>query len=169
MIEPKTILLTYADNNESREARSYSHADEVIRKIAETLITGRRMQIRMLVVFNDLFVWTSSLSVDRDCVTGENFVQRVIQADWEFNAGVRPTWWPHNPEADRMWGVHYREDRDNGRAELARMRLERYNLRPLILTALPPRTDPAREVSIPVKVDRITASEHAVEAVKTSA
>jgi len=166
MIQPKTILLTYADNNESREARSYHHADEVIRQIAATLIMGQRMQIRMLVVFSDLFVWTSSLSADRDSVTGENFVQRVIQADWEFNAGVRPPWWPHNPEADRMWGVHFREDRDNGRAELARMRLERYDLQPLTMTPLPPRADVTREASIPGKADRISASEHAVEAVK---
>ena len=167
MIEPKTILLTYADNNESREARSYLHADEVIRKIASALLSGRRMQIRMLVVFTDLFVWTSSVSVDRDCVTGENFVQRVIQADWEFNAGVRPQWWPHNPEADRMWGVHYREDRDNGRAELARMRLERYDLRPLVLTDLPPRSDLAHEASVPGKTNRVAGAEHAVEAVKS--
>jgi hypothetical protein len=143
MIEPKTILLTYADNAESREARSYSHADEVIRKIAAALMPGQRTQIRMLVVFTDLFVWTSSLSVSHADTTAENFVQRAIQADWEFNAGVRPTWWPHEHEADRMWGVHYREDRDNGRAELARMRLDRYSLRPLILTALPPRTAPS--------------------------
>ena len=143
MIEPKTILLTYADNAESREARSYSHADEVIRKIAAALVSGRRMQIRMLIVFTDLFVWTSSLSVNRDDMTSENFVQRAIQADWEFNAGVRPIWWPREHEADRMWGVHYREDRDNGRAELARMRLERYDLQPLALAALPPRTAPS--------------------------
>ena len=140
MIEPKTILLTYADNGGSREARSYAHADEVIRKIAVALVPGQRMQIRMLVVFTDLFVWKSSLSVNRDDITGENFVQRAIQADWEFNAGVRPAWWPHEHEADRMWGVHYREDRDNGRAELARMRLDRYDLRPLTLTTLPART-----------------------------
>jgi hypothetical protein len=81
--------------------------------------------------------------VTRDDTTGENFVQRAIQADWEFNAGVRPAWWPHEHEADRMWGVHYREDRDNGRAELARMRLDRYDLQPLVLTALPPRTAPS--------------------------
>jgi hypothetical protein len=143
MIEPKTILLTYADNAESREARSYSHADEVIRKIAAAVVSGRRMQIRMLIVFTDLFVWTSSLSVNRDDMTSENFVQRAIQADWEFNAGVRPIWWPREHEADRMWGVHYREDRDNGRAELARMRLERYDLQPLVLAALPPRTAPS--------------------------
>lgn len=143
VIEPKTILLTYADSAESREARSYSHADEVIRKIAVPVVQGQRMQILMLVVFTDLFVWRSSLSVNREDMTGENFVQRAIQADWEFNAGARPTWWPHQHEADRMWGVHYREDRDNGRAELARMRLERYDLRPLILTALPPRTSPS--------------------------
>jgi hypothetical protein len=169
MIEAKTILLTYSDNSESREARSYLHADEVIRKIAAPLALGQRMQIRMLVVFHDLFVWTSSVSVDRDGGTGENFVQRVIRADWEFNAGVRPTWWPHNPEADRMWGVHYREDRDNGRAELARMRLERYDLRPLVLTALPPRPDLPHDAPAAVKADRITASEHAVEAVKSVA
>jgi len=166
MIEPKTILLTYADNNESREARSYSHADELIRKIAAELPAGQKTQVRVLVVFTDLFVWTSSLLVERGSITSENFVQRVIQADWEFNAGVRPTWWPHTAESDRMWGVHYREDRDNGRAELARMRLERYNLQPLILTSLPPRAEFAHEVAIPAKADRVAASEHAVEAVR---
>jgi len=139
MIGPKTILLTYDEVVQSREARSYSHADEIVRKIAAEAVPGQRAQIRVLVVFSDLFVWKTSLSVDRDDMRAENFIQRAIQADWEFNAGVRPTWWPHDHESDRMWGVHYREDRDNGRAELARMRLDRYDLQPLILTALPPR------------------------------
>jgi hypothetical protein len=142
MIQAKTILLTYDEGVHSREARSYSHADEIVRKIAAETPHGVRIQIRALIVFTDLFVWKTSLSVDRDDLRAENFTQRAIQADWEFNAGVRPEWWPHDHESDRMWGVHYREDRDNGRAELARMRLERYDLQPLILTRLPARADP---------------------------
>jgi len=142
MIGPKTILLTYDEIVQSREARSYSHADEIVRKIAAETVPGQRAQIRVLVVFSDLFVWKTSLSVDREDMRAENFIQRAIQADWEFNAGVRPAWWPRDHESARMWGVHYREDRDNGRAELARMRLDRYDLQPLILTAVPPRSPP---------------------------
>jgi hypothetical protein len=84
-------------------------------------------------------------SVARADAKSKDFVQATIQADWEFNAGVRPNWWPHSSEADRMWGVHYREDRDNGRAELARMRLDRYDLTPVPLTPLPARNAPEHE------------------------
>ncbi len=140
MIEPKTILLTFGDDSAAREVGSYVEADVVMRNCAAALKTGERVYIRSVVVFTDLFVWRSSLSVDRDDAKRMHFVQHALRADWEFNAGVRPAWWPSGHEADRMWGVHYREDRDNGRAELARMRLERYDLQPVALTALPPRT-----------------------------
>jgi hypothetical protein len=141
MVEPKSIMLTCPDDTESHEARSYAQADEIVRKCAADVDpAGERMKIRIVIVFKDLFVWASSISVNGADAKGKDFIQRAIKADWEFNAGVRPTWWPNDHEADRMWGVHYREDRDNGRAELARMRLERYNLRPVALSELPPRT-----------------------------
>lgn len=139
MISPKTILLTGADNSGSHETASYSQADGIVQKFAVALNGSRAMQIRIVVVFTDLFVWTTSLTVAGEAATSKDFIQRAIQAEWEFNAGVRPGWWPETAEAERMWGVHYREDRDNGRAELARMRLERYDLGPLVLSALPPR------------------------------
>jgi hypothetical protein len=145
MIQPKTIILTHPDQTDSNEAASYSQADAIIRACAETVPDGERLSMRTVVVFEDHFVWASSISVDRSDTTSKDFVQAMIQADWEFNAGVRPTWWPHSYEADRMWGVHYREDRDNGRAELARMRLDRYDLTPLALTPLPLRNAPEHE------------------------
>ena len=110
-----------------------------MRKHVASVKQGERQSIRVVVLFTDLFVWTSTISVGREDAAGDHFVQRAIQSDWEFNAGVRPAWWPHDKEADRIWGVHYREDRDNGRAELARMRLDRYDLTPLALNELPPR------------------------------
>jgi hypothetical protein len=139
MILPKTIILTHVDTANSTEVRSYAEADEVVQKWVATVDREERQHIRTVVVFTDLFVWSSSLSVSREDSTAAHFVQRAIQADWEFNAGVRPAWWPHGHESDRIWGVHYREDRDNGRAELARMRLERYDLQPMALSELPPR------------------------------
>jgi hypothetical protein len=139
MISPKTVLLTLPSASCVHETGGYEQADEIVRNFAVTLNGSKPMQIRIVVVFTDLFVWTTSLTVAGAAATAKDFIQRAIQADWEFNAGVRPTWWPDTPEADRMWGVHYREDRDNGRAELARMRLERYDLEPLVLNALPPR------------------------------
>jgi hypothetical protein len=146
MIFPKTILLTLPDDGGSRETVGYGQADDIVRKFAVALNGSRAMQIRIVVVFEDLFVWTTSLTVGGTAATAKDFIQRAIQADWEFNAGVRPAWWPDTPEADRMWGVHYREDRDNGRAELARMRLERYDLTPLALSALPPRNSTVQDL-----------------------
>jgi hypothetical protein len=141
MIQPKSIMLTCPHDTASHEAGSYEEADVFVHKCAaDAASTGERLSIRTVIVFTDLFVWASSLSVNREDANGKDFVQRTLRADWEFNAGVRPTWWPNNHEADRMWGVHYREDRDNGRAELARMRLERYDLKPVVLSDLPPRT-----------------------------
>jgi hypothetical protein len=141
MIPPKSIMLTCPNQSESHEALSYAQADMAVHKcVADIGPEGERMKIRAVIVFKDLFVWASSLSVSREDAKGQDFIQRAMKADWEFNAGVRPAWWPNDHEADRMWGVHYREDRDNGRAELARMRLERYDLKPVVLSDLPPRT-----------------------------
>jgi hypothetical protein len=145
MISPKTILLTLPNDAGSHETNGYDSADEIVRKFAVALNGSRAMQIRIVVVFEDLFVWTTSLTIGGGSATAKDFIQRAIQADWEFNAGVRPAWWPDTPEANRMWGVHYREDRDNGRAELARMRLERYDLTPLVLTALPARNSASQD------------------------
>jgi hypothetical protein len=145
MIEPKTIIVSRDDNADSADStewESYSQADAALRKCIAIANKADRLNFHVVVVFRDLFVWRSSLSLSREDATRENFVQRAIQADWEFNAGVRPRWWPNHPEAKRIWGVHYREDRDNGRAELARMRLARYDLSPVVLTALPPRDSP---------------------------
>ena len=141
MIQLKTIRLTSGDNFEPRELASYALADGALRKHAASA-NKKVADVRIVVVFTDLFVWTTSLFLVRGDETAENFVQRQLQADWEFNAGVRPAWWPETPEADRMWGVHYREDQKNGRAKLARARLERYDLQPLILSKLSPRDVP---------------------------
>ena len=151
MIKPKTILLTSVDDFGPRELESYAQADEALRKYALTK-TGGVSRLRVVIVFTDLFVWTTSLAMIRGDSAGEHLVQRAIQADWEFNAGVRPAWWPETPEADRMWGVHYREDRDNGRAELARMRLERYDLQPVALSPLPARLAPPPP-GLPLSID----------------
>jgi len=142
-ITPKSVLLIRSASAESYEAQSYSDADGTIRKWASALDREESETVRLVVVFVDLFVWTTSVALHQDNSTAENFVQKTIQADWEFNAGVRPDWWPEDREANRIWGVHYREDRDNGRAELARMRLDRYDLRPVVLTPLPPRNSPS--------------------------
>jgi hypothetical protein len=147
MIHPKTIMLSQDGDPPPppSEAKSYLAADTFLRKAAAALGHGRNAQVRALVVFEDLFVWTSVILVARGDAEAEHFVQRAIQADWEFNAGIRPDWWPQEPEADRMWGLHYREDRANGRAELARMRLERYDLAPVALNRIPPREPNPRE------------------------
>jgi hypothetical protein len=142
-IQPKTIIVSRAEGAESTEWESYSQADTALRKHVAIASKAERLSFHVVVVFRDLFVWRSSLSLGREDAAQENFVQRAIQADWEFNAGVRPRWWPNDSEAERIWGVHYREDRDNGRAELARMRLERYDLNPVVLAALPARDSPS--------------------------
>jgi len=143
MIVPKTIIVSRSDGSDSIERESYSQADTALRQYIANMEKAERLHLHVVVVFRDLFVWRSSVSLTREDATEENFVQRAIQADWEFNAGVRPVWWPADSEAERIWGVHYREDRDNGRAELARMRLERYDLTPVVLASLPPRDSPS--------------------------
>jgi len=138
MIEPKTIIVSRGDGGDSTEWETYLQADAVLRKHIAAADKTDRLHLHVVVVFRDLFVWRSSVSLTREDATEANFVQRAIQADWEFRAGVCPRWWPNHPEAKRLWRVRYREDRDNGRAELARMRLARYDLSPVVLTALPP-------------------------------
>jgi hypothetical protein len=142
-VEPKTIIVSSGDGADSIELESYSQADAALQKHITNADKAERVHFHVVVVFRDLFVWRSSVSLNRENATEENFVQRAIQADWEFNAGVRPPWWPSDAEAERIWGVHYREDRDNGRAELARMRLARYDLSPVVLAPLPPRDSPS--------------------------
>jgi hypothetical protein len=143
LIKPKTILVSNGDDAKSVEMASYVEADASVLKFVAGALNAERLTLHVVVVFQDLFVWRSSLSVGTEDATLKDFVQRAIQADWEFNAGVRPHWWPADREAERIWGVHYREDRDNGRAELARMRLERYDLSPIQLTPLPARDSPS--------------------------
>lgn len=141
-ISPKVILVTAS--MAPPDLTNYAKADSFLRSLSRSLDSEREL-VHVVVIFTDLFVWASNVSVANTDRDSADFVQTAIRADWEFNAGVRPSWWPHDHEADRMWGVHYREDRDNGRAELARMRLDRYDLRPLELSPLPPRdqyTDP---------------------------
>jgi hypothetical protein len=116
-IEPKTIIVSRVDNSETSAVVTYSHADVVVRKWAATGDAAERLRLHVVVVFGDLFAWPSSLAVSREDAAGRHFIQRAIQADWEFNAGVRPRWWPNDPEDERIWGVHCREDRENGRAE----------------------------------------------------
>jgi len=141
MIQPKSIMLTCPDDTESHEARSYAQADEIVKRCAADVSpSGERMKIRVVIVFKDLFVWASSLAVNSEDANRRDFIQRAIKNVGKFNAGVRPAWRPNDHKADRMWGGHYREDRDNGRAELARMGLERYDLKPVALNELPPRT-----------------------------
>jgi hypothetical protein len=142
-IKPKTILVSTVDNAKSAEVASYAEADAVILEFVAAVHRAESLTLHVVVVYADLFVWRSSLSVGAEDAALANFIQRAIQADWEFNAGVYPQWWPADREADRIWGVHYREDRDNGRAELARMRLARYNLAPVVLTDLPARDSPS--------------------------
>ena len=141
-IGPKTVLLTSSGTPPPDDLASYAAADAFIRGLCVALapdMDRERDTVHAVVVFTDLFVWATNVPITRAEVDGVNFIQKAILADWEFNAGIRPDWWPHTDEADRMWGVHYREDRANGRAELARMRLDRYDLRPLALTPPPPR------------------------------
>jgi hypothetical protein len=146
MIEIKSIMLSHPSHNYPQDLTSFSQADEVLQKYAAGVKPrAERSQVRVVTVFADLFIWASYLALGPEDATAKDFVQRAIKSDWEFNAGVRPTWWPDNAEADRMWGVHYREDRDNGRAELARLRLQTYDLRPVVLSKLPQRGSSALE------------------------
>lgn len=112
---------------------------DVFRIDLSLLIGGdNHYYMRVIVIFEDAFVWNSNIVLTPEDCGSNNFLQRAMQAEWEFNAGIRPDWWPSGIEADRMWEVHCREDRHNGRAELARGRLDRYDLQPLVRNPLPP-------------------------------
>jgi hypothetical protein len=147
IIRARSIVLTNPEDGPPREVESYSQADDVMQNFAATLVPGRRLNVSVIVVFEDLFAWASSLSVSLEDATAQHFVQRAIQADWELSAGVRPAWWPAHHEAARTWDVHYHADPEHQEAaELARMRLERYDLQPLILSDLPQRLSRAARV-----------------------
>jgi hypothetical protein len=156
IIRVRTIILINPDDGPPREVEIYSQADDVMKDFAANLVQGRRLNVSVIVVFTDLFAWASSLSVSLEDATAEHFVQRAIQADWELSAGVRPAWWPNHQEAARTWDVHYRGDPEHQEAaELARMRLERYDLQPLVLSDLPPRWNPdaaTLELALPAGV-----------------
>jgi hypothetical protein len=138
MIEPKTIIVSDADGSNSLQFSTYDEADSYFNSLAKTRKElGSAARLRTIIVFEDLYVWSSFISVTGEDGQNQHFLQKAIRSEWEFNAGIRPQWWPSSVEADRMWWVHYREDRDNGRAELARVRLERYDLRPIVISPLP--------------------------------
>ena len=140
-ILPTTIIINHggADNI---EAKTYKDADRSLQEFAAMLERNVRLSVHIVVIFEDAFVWNSNITlVTSDCIV-DHLLQRAMQAEWEFNAGVRPKWWPPGIEADRMWEVHCREDRHNGRAELARARLDRYDLQPIVRNPLPPRDLP---------------------------
>lgn len=138
MIPVKAIRLGLDGLTEAHNVDDYAAADRLVREIAARLGAHELLPVHARVLFGDLFVWSTAMTIGRAEASGDHVVQRAIQADWEFNAGVQPSWWPKQIEAERMWGVHFREDRANGRAELARMRLGAYDLAPLELTQLPP-------------------------------
>jgi hypothetical protein len=136
-ILPMSIILNQGNIN-SVDVHSYKEADRCLQDLALLLEPNVSHYARVVVVFEDAFVWNSNIVLTPEDCGSNNFLQRAMQAEWEFNAGVRPDWWPSGIEADRMWEVHCREDRHNGRAELARGRLDRYDLRPIVRNRLPP-------------------------------
>jgi hypothetical protein len=135
-ILPMNIILNQGHIN-STSVQSYKESDRCLQDLA--LLGEPNNYIRVVVVFEDAFVWNSNIVLTHEDCGSNNFLQRAMLAEWEFNAGVRPDWWPSGIEADRMWEVHCREDRHNGRAELARGRLDRYDLHPVVRNLLPPR------------------------------
>lgn len=140
-ILPTTIIINHG-GIDNIEAKTYKDADRCLQELAVMLDSNVHLPVHIIVIFEDAFVWNSNvvLSVN-DCIV-DHILQRAMQSEWEFNAGVRPKWWPAGIESDRMWEVHCREDRHNGRTELARARLDRYDLRPIIRNPLPPRDMP---------------------------
>ncbi len=140
-ILPTKIIMNH-DSIHNIELTSYTEADRCLQDLATLLGEHVHLFINMIVIFEDAFVWKSNIIITlSDCIT-DNFLQQAMQSEWEFNAGVRPKWWPAGIEAERMWDVHCREGRHNGRAELARARLDRYDLRPIVRSPLPPREMP---------------------------
>jgi hypothetical protein len=142
-ILPKTILINNG-GTESSEMETYKDVDIYLRYLAKTIEYRAPLLLKSIVIFEDAFVWNSFITLRDSDSHAENFLQRAMKSEWEFNAGVRPEWWPTEIEAERMWGVHCREDEHNGRAELARARLDRYDLWPVVVTPLPRRKMPDR-------------------------
>jgi len=136
LISPKLIVISDYDGSNSVEFKTYRESDIYLQSVAKT-IEEPSLIYKILVVFDNVFVWTSHIILNVGDADAECFLQRAMQAEWEFNAGVRPAWWPAGSESDRMWGVHYREDQENGRAIEARARLKTYDLRPVVLNILP--------------------------------
>jgi hypothetical protein len=135
---PRSIILNHGGVH-NVELTSYKEADRCLQDLATMLGENAHLSVHVIIIFEDAFVWNSNIIITiSDCIA-DSFLQRAMQSEWEFNAGVRPKWWPPGIESDRMWEVHCREDRHNGRSELARGRLDRYDLRPVIRNPLPPR------------------------------
>ncbi len=140
-ILPTTIIINHG-GIDNIETKNYKDSDQCLQELAALIESHVRLPVRVIVIFEDAFVWSSNITLTTsDCIV-DHLLQTAMQAEWEFNAGVRPKWWPDGIEADRMWEVHCREDRHNGRTELARARLDRYDLRPVTLNPLPPRDMP---------------------------
>ena len=140
-ILPTTIIINHG-GIDNIEVKSYKDADRCLQELAVLLDVHVHLPVHVIVIFEDAFVWNSNIILAvGDCII-DHLLQRAMQSEWEFNAGVRPNWWPAGIESDRMWEVHCREDRHNGRAELARARLDRYDLAPIIRNPLPPRDMP---------------------------
>jgi hypothetical protein len=91
MIHAKTIMLTRAGNHPPEEVKTYLQVDASLRTTAATMDYGHYVQVNAVVVFEDLFIWRSFVSVTRSDVNAEHFIHRAIQADWEFNAAIRPS------------------------------------------------------------------------------
>jgi len=136
-ILPTTIIINHG-GVDNIEAKNYKDADRCLQELAAMVESKFHLPVHVIVIFEDAFVWNSNITLTvGDCIV-DHLLQRAMQSEWEFNAGVRPKWWPAGVESDRMWDVHCREDRHNGRAELARGRLDRYDLQPMIRNPLPP-------------------------------
>ena len=137
-ILPTSIIINYG-RIDNIEIKSYRDADRSLQDLASMIETITHMSVHIIVIFENAFIWSSNIVlVTSDCIS-DNFLQRAMQSEWEFNAGVRPNWWPPGIESDRMWEVPCREDRHNGRSELARGRLDCYDLRPIVRSILPAR------------------------------
>jgi hypothetical protein len=140
-ILPTNIIINHG-GIDNIEANNYKDADRCLQELAAMLENHAHLSVHVIVIFEDAFVWNSNVTLTvGDCII-DHLLQRAMQSEWEFNAGVRPKWWPPGIESDRMWEVHCREDRHNGRAELARARLDRYDLQPIVRNPLPPRDSP---------------------------
>jgi hypothetical protein len=135
---PQTIVINHGHISNA-EVNNYKDADRYLQDLASLIAKHEILHVHVIVIFEDSYIWNSNIVLTSDECIAESFLQRAIQSEWEFNAGVRPKWWPPGIEPDRMWEVHCAEDRHNGRGELARARLDRYDLSPITRSPLPPR------------------------------